>query len=392
MTNQNYIDQLRLPIIQSPMFIVSNARLVIASSKAGIVGSFPTANCRTLEALDQEFTEITQALGSGKDALPWAVNIIVSKMYARSKDDIELILKHKPPIVITSLGNPKEVVQKVHDYGGLVYSDVINLYHSKKAINAGVDGLILVCNGAGGHTGDLSPFAFISEVRSIFDGTIIVGGSISSGDSVLAIQALGADMAYMGTRFIATEESDATEEYKQMILNASASDIIKSNKITGVNGNWLEQSLNNAGINPNAGGIQSTISNFKKMIMPLIKQKLKVDFDVSKASAKRWKDIFESDSTPSDNDESISPDAEGELEVPIVEPEIPATPNENPDEEVDAVMDEYDINDGKKVFDPKLRLEYILISTFVGAKMPSKNAISILSILNFFNTDKTMFK
>ena len=292
MTNQNYIDQLRLPIIQSPMFIVSNARLVIASSKAGIVGSFPTANCRTLEALDQEFTEITQALGSGKDALPWAVNIIVSKMYARSNDDIELILKHKPPIVITSLGNPKEVVQKVHDYGGLVYSDVINLYHSKKAISAGVDGLILVCNGAGGHTGDLSPFAFISEVRSIFDGTIIVGGSISSGDAVLAIKALGADMAYMGTRFIATEESDATEDYKQMILNASANDIIKSNKITGVNGNWLEQSLNNAGINPNAGGIQSTISNFKKMIMPLIKQKLKVDFDVSKASAKRWKDIF----------------------------------------------------------------------------------------------------
>jgi len=292
MTNQNYINRLRLPIIQSPMFIVSNARLVIASSKAGIVGSFPTANCRTLEALDETFTEITEALGSGEGALPWAVNIIVSKMYARSNDDIDLILKHKPPIVITSLGNPEEVVRKVHEYGGLVYSDVINLYHSKKAISAGVDGLILVCNGAGGHTGDLSPFAFVSEVRQIFDGTIIVGGSISSGDSVLAIQALGADMAYMGTRFIATQESDATEDYKKMILNASASDIIKSNKITGVNGNWLEESLKNAGISPNASGIQSTISDFKKMVMPLIKQKLKVDFDVTKATAKRWKDIF----------------------------------------------------------------------------------------------------
>jgi nitronate monooxygenase len=155
-----------------------------------------------------------------------------------------------------------------------------------------VDGLILVCNGAGGHTGDLSPFAFVSEVRQLFDGTIIVGGSISSGDSVLAIQALGADMAYMGTRFIATQESDATEDYKKMILNASASDIIKSNKITGVNGNWLEESLKNAGISPNASGIQSTISDFKKMVMPLIKQKLKVDFDVTKATAKRWKDIF----------------------------------------------------------------------------------------------------
>ena len=282
MSKKDFIKNLRLPIIQSPMFIVSNARLVIASSKAGIIGSFPTANCRTLEALDQEFTDINQALGSGKDGLPWAVNIIVSKMYARSNDDIDLILKHKPPIVITSLGNPKEVVQKVHEYGGLVYSDVINLYHSKKAISAGVDGLILVCNGAGGHTGDLSPFAFVSEV----------GGSISSGDSILAIQALGADLAYMGTRFIATEESDATEDYKQMILNASASDIIKSNKITGVNGNWLEQSLQNAGISPNAGGIKSTIANFKKMLMPLIKQKLKVDFDVSKATTKRWKDIF----------------------------------------------------------------------------------------------------
>ena len=292
MTNQNYINRLRLPIIQSPMFIVSNARLVIASSKAGIVGSFPTANCRTLEALDETFTEITEALGSGEGALPWAVNIIVSKMYARSNEDIDLILKHKPPVVITSLGNPEEVVRKVHEYGGLVYSDVINLYHSKKAISAGVDGLILVCNGAGGHTGDLSPFAFVSEVRQLFDGTIIVGGSISSGDSVLAIQALGADMAYMGTRFIATQESDATEDYKKMILNASASDIIKSNKITGVNGNWLEESLKNAGISPNASGIQSTISDFKKMVMPLIKQKLKVDFDVTKATAKRWKDIF----------------------------------------------------------------------------------------------------
>ena len=292
MENQNFIKKLRLPIIQSPMFIVSNARLVIASSKAGIVGSFPTANCRTLEALDESFSEITAALGTGKDALPWSVNIIVSKMYARSNDDLDLILKYKPPIVITSLGNPKEVVEKVHEYGGLVFSDVINLYHSKKAISVGVDGLILICNGAGGHTGDLSPFAFVSEVREIFDGIIIVGGSISSGDSILAIQALGADMAYMGTRFIATQESDATDEYKEMILNATASEIVKSNKITGVNGNWLEQSLKNAGISTKDGGFKKTLSDLKRMIMPLIKQKLKVDFDISKVTAKRWRDIF----------------------------------------------------------------------------------------------------
>ena len=292
MENKNFIKKLRLPIIQSPMFIVSNARLVIASSRAGIVGSFPTANSRTLEALDETFSEITAALGTGKDALPWAVNIIVSKMYARSNDDLDLILKYKPPIVITSLGNPKEVVEKVHEYGGLVFSDVINLYHSKKAISVGVDGLILVCNGAGGHTGDLSPFAFVSEVREIFDGIIIVGGSISSGDSILAIQALGADMAYMGTRFIATQESDATDEYKEMILNATASEIVKSNKITGVNGNWLEQSLKNAGISTKDGGFKKTLSDIKRMIMPLIKQKLKVDFDISKVTAKRWRDIF----------------------------------------------------------------------------------------------------
>jgi nitronate monooxygenase len=292
MENKNFIKKLRLPIIQSPMFIVSNARLVIASSKAGIVGSFPTANCRTLEALDESFSEITAALGTGKDALPWSVNIIVSKMYARSNDDLDLILKYRPPIVITSLGNPKEVVEKVHEYGGLVFSDVINLYHSKKAISVGVDGLILICNGAGGHTGDLSPFAFVSEVREIFDGIIIVGGSISSGDSILAIQALGADMAYMGTRFIATQESDATDEFKEMILNATASEIIKSNKITGVNGNWLEQSLKNAGISTEDVGLKKTLSDLKRMVMPLIKQKLKVDFDVSKATAKRWRDIF----------------------------------------------------------------------------------------------------
>ena len=292
MENKNFIKKLRLPIIQSPMFIVSNARLVIASSKAGIVGSFPTANCRTLEALDESFSEITAALGTGKDALPWSVNIIVSKMYARSNDDLDLILKYKPPIVITSLGNPKEVVEKVHEYGGLVFSDVINLYHSKKAISVGVDGLILICNGAGGHTGDLSPFAFVSEVREIFDGIIIVGGSISSGDSILSIQALGADMAYMGTRFIATKESDATDEFKEMILNATASEIIKSNKITGVNGNWLEQSLKNAGISTKDSGFKKTLSDLKRMVMPLIKQKLKVDFDVSKATAKRWRDIF----------------------------------------------------------------------------------------------------
>ena len=292
MKNKQFIEKLRLPIIQSPMFIVSNSRMVIASSRAGIVGSFPTANARTLEDLDRRFTEITSALGTGENAPPWAVNIIVSKMYARSNDDIELIVKYKPPIVITSLGNPEQVVEKVHSYGGLVFSDVINLYHSKKAIDAGVDGLILVCNGAGGHTGDLSVFAFVSEVKAIFDGIIVVGGSISTGESILAIQALGADLAYMGTRFIATEESDASDKYKDMVINSSATQIIKSNKITGINGNWLEQSLNEAGIATDQGNAKGVLGDLKRMAMPLIKKKLKVDFDISKVTAKRWRDIF----------------------------------------------------------------------------------------------------
>ena len=292
MKNKQFIEKLRLPIIQSPMFIISNSRMVIASSRAGIVGSFPTANARTLEDLDQRFADITSALGSGENAPPWAVNIIVSKMYARSNDDIELIVKYKPPIVITSLGNPEQVVEKVHSYGGLVFSDVINLYHSKKAIDAGVDGLILVCNGAGGHTGDLSVFAFVSEVKAIFDGIIVVGGSISTGESILAIQALGADLAYMGTRFIATEESDASDKYKDMVINSSASQIIKSNKITGINGNWLEQSLNEAGIATDQGNAKGVLGDLKRMAMPLIKKKLKVDFDISKVTAKRWRDIF----------------------------------------------------------------------------------------------------
>ena len=292
MKNKQFIEKLRLPIIQSPMFIVSNSRMVIASSRAGIVGSFPTANARTLEDLDQRFTEITSALGTDENAPPWAVNIIVSKMYARSNDDIELIVKYKPPIVITSLGNPEQVVEKVHSYGGLVFSDVINLYHSKKAIDAGVDGLILVCNGAGGHTGDLSVFAFVSEVKAIFDGIIVVGGSISTGESILAIQALGADLAYMGTRFIATEESDASDKYKDMVINSSATQIIKSNKITGINGNWLEQSLNEAGIATDQGNAKGVLGDLKRMAMPLIKKKLKVDFDISKVTAKRWRDIF----------------------------------------------------------------------------------------------------
>ena len=274
------------------MFIVSTAQTVIASSEAGVVGTFPSANCRTLQELDQTLLQITDALGKGEGAPIWGVNLIVNDMFARRDDDLELILKYQPPIVITSLGSPKKAIEKVHAYGGLVFSDVINFYHAQKCIDAGVDGLILVCNGAGGHTGELSPFAFVSEIKQRFDGIIIVGGSISRGESVLAVQAMGADLAYMGTRFNATVESNASDKFKQMILEASASDISKSNQVTGINANWLSKSLSEAGIDPVKGRSNGFVGRMQKLIYKLMKRTLKVDFDIAKSSAKRWRDIF----------------------------------------------------------------------------------------------------
>lgn len=247
---------LSLPVICSPLFIISNPELVIAQCKAGVVGSFPALNARPAEELEVWLQRITSELESYKAAnpqakvAPYAVNQIVHASNDRLQHDVEMCVKYKVPIVITSLRPPNEVVGPVHSYGGLVFHDVINVKHAKKAIEAGVDGLILVCAGAGGHAGQLSPFALVSEIRSFYDGPIILSGSISKGEQVLAAQAMGADLAYMGTRFIATHEANADSAYKQMLVDTSADDIVYSNLFTGVHGNYLKPSIANAGLDP----------------------------------------------------------------------------------------------------------------------------------------------
>jgi nitronate monooxygenase len=249
-------NSLTLPVICSPLFIISNPDLVIAQCKAGVVGSFPALNARPAEELEVWLKRITSQLAeyqaANPDAIvaPFAVNQIVHGSNDRLQHDVEMCVKYKVPIVITSLRAPNEVVGPIHSYGGLVFHDVINVKHAKKAIEAGVDGLILVCAGAGGHAGQLSPFALVSEIRAFYDGPIILSGSISKGEQILSAQAMGADLAYMGTRFIATHEANADAAYKQMLVDTSADDIVYSNLFTGVHGNYLKPSIVNAGMDP----------------------------------------------------------------------------------------------------------------------------------------------
>jgi nitronate monooxygenase len=248
--------RLSLPVIGSPMFIVSGPELVIAQCKAGIVGSFPALNARPAEVLEQWLQRITtelddyRAKNPDKPVAPFAVNQIVHQSNDRLQHDVEMCVKYKVPIVITSLRAPNEVVDAIHSYGGIVLHDVINIRHAKKALEAGVDGLILVCAGAGGHAGTLSPFALVSEVRQFFNGPIALSGSISHGGQVLAAQAMGADFAYMGTRFIATQEANAAASYKQMLIDSAAGDIVYSSLFTGVHGNYLKKSITAAGMDP----------------------------------------------------------------------------------------------------------------------------------------------
>jgi nitronate monooxygenase len=248
--------RLSLPVIGSPMFIVSNPDLVIAQCKAGIVGSFPALNARPPEVLDDWLARITEELEAARAAdpdrpvAPFAVNQIIHGSNNRLEHDIGLCVKHRVPIIITSLRAPTDIVGPVHGYGGLVFHDVTNMRHARKAVEAGVDGLILVCTGAGGHAGTLSPFALLSEVRAFYDGAIILAGAISNGASVLAAQAMGADLAYIGTRFIATREANAEPAYKQALINSMAEDIVYTNLFTGVHGNYLKPSIIAAGLDP----------------------------------------------------------------------------------------------------------------------------------------------
>ncbi|AAK24343.1 NAD(P)H-dependent flavin oxidoreductase [Caulobacter vibrioides] len=249
-------DRLRLPVIASPLFIISNPDLVIAQCKAGIVGSFPSLNARPLSQLDEWLARITEELAAWDKAnpdmpsAPFAVNQIVHKTNNRLEDDIAMCVKYKVPLVITSLGAREDVNQAIHSYGGITLHDVITDRFARKAIEKGADGLIPVAAGAGGHAGTLSPFALIQEIRQWFDGPVALSGSIASGRSILAAQAMGADLAYVGSAFIATKEANAVEGYKQMIVDSKADDILYSNLFTGVHGNYLRPSVIKAGLDP----------------------------------------------------------------------------------------------------------------------------------------------
>jgi len=266
------------------MFIVSGPELVIEQCKAGIVGAFPALNARPEPMLDEWLQRITGELNQyrndnpGLPVAPFAVNQIVHQSNTRLVQDVEACVKYEVPIVITSLRPPAEVVDAVHSYGGLVFHDVISLRHARKAIEQGVDGVIAVCAGAGGHAGPLSPFALVKEIRKEFDGVIILSGSITNGNDVLAARAMGADLAYSGTRFIATTEANAVPGYKEMIVDSNASDIVYSSLFTGIHGSYLKGSIANAGMDPDN-----------------LPDGTKDDMDFGKAGkldAKAWKDIW----------------------------------------------------------------------------------------------------
>jgi len=249
-------DRLRIPVVGAPMFILSQPELVIAQCTAGVVGSFPALNARPAELLDGWLTRIRDELAAWdaahpeRPAAPFAVNQIVHKSNDRLEHDLAMCVKHRVPIVITSLGAREDVNQAIHSYGGIVLHDVINVVHARKAIDKGADGLIAVCAGAGGHAGGLSPFALVSEIRAWWDGPLLLSGAIANGRSVLAAQALGADLAYVGSAFIATHEAQASERYKSAVVESTAADIIYTNLFTGVLGNYLRASIVNAGLDP----------------------------------------------------------------------------------------------------------------------------------------------
>ena len=249
-------DRLRLPVIASPLFIVSGPDLVIAQCKAGIVGSFPSLNARPLSQLDEWLARITEELAAWDRAhpeapsAPFAVNQIVHKTNNRLEDDVELCAKYKVPVIITSLGAREDVNAAVHGWGGVIMHDVISNFFARKAIEKGADGLIPVAAGAGGHAGRLSPFAMVQELREWFDGPIALSGSIANGGAILAAQAMGADLAYIGSAFIATKEANAVQGYKDMIVERGGEDIVYTNLFTGVHGNYLRPSIEKAGLDP----------------------------------------------------------------------------------------------------------------------------------------------
>ncbi|TAZ76439.1 NAD(P)H-dependent flavin oxidoreductase [Rhizobium ruizarguesonis] len=276
-------DRLRLPVIGSPLFIISHPALTLAQCEAGIVGAFPALNARPESQLDEWLAEITEELARHdaahpeRPAAPFAVNQIVHMSNKRLEHDLTLCVKYKVPIVISSLGAAPEVNAAVHSYGGIVLHDIINNRHAHSAIRKGADGLIAVAAGAGGHAGTLSPFALVQEIREWFDGPLLLAGAIATGGAILAAEAMGADMAYIGSPFIATEEARAADAYKQAIVAGAAGDIVYSNYFTGVHGNYLKPSIVAAGMDPD----NLPLADVSKM-----------DFEQAVGGAKAWKDIW----------------------------------------------------------------------------------------------------
>jgi nitronate monooxygenase len=280
---ENWWNHMSVPAIAAPMFLVSGPDLVSACCKNGVIGSFPAPNARPIEVLDEWMGKLNADLEEAKmnkpdlKIAPWAMNMVVHSSYSRLEEELELLKKHKPQLVITSLGSPKRVVEIVHEYGGLVFSDVSDVKFARKAAETGVDGLILVASGAGGHAGELNSFAFVDSVRTFWDGIIVLAGSITTGKAILAAQAAGADLAYMGTRFIVAKESMANDEYRQMVVDATQDDLILTDAFSGVKANMLKPSIIRAGLDPEK-----------------LTKKESVNFDSMQreTNAKAWKDIW----------------------------------------------------------------------------------------------------
>ena len=275
--------QLRVPVVAAPMFLVSGPDMVLAACRAGLIGAFPTPNARPIETLEQWMRQITEGLVRARDEQPqapigpWCANLVTHSSNTRLAEDLALVAKYRPPLVVTALGSPKPAIDVVHGYGGRVIADVVNLTLARKAIDAGADGLACICHGAGGHTGSLNPFAFVSAVREHFDGLVIVGGGISDGWGVAGAIASGADLVYMGTRFIPTVESMADPAYKQMLVDSSADDLLVSAALTGSPASWLKPSLRARGLDPDNLPTERPQRNYDSNIAP---------------GAKRWRDVW----------------------------------------------------------------------------------------------------
>jgi nitronate monooxygenase len=292
--------RLHLPLIAAPMFLVSGVELVVAACSHGVIGSFPTANCRSAEQLDGWLTEIDTRLqrqsdANGKAMAPVCANLIVHRSNVRLADDLAVLLRHAPELVITSVGSPEPVLVPLHDAGVLVFADVASLRHAERAIEAGADGLVLLTAGAGGQTGWLNPFAFVRAVRQFFEGPIVLAGGISDGHALRAAQALGCDLAYMGTKFIATQESMADPRYKAMLVESSADDILLTHAFTGLQTNMLRPSIVAAGLDPDALPERGAID-------------IAIDIDVGARANRpaRWKDIWSAGHSTSGVDAVLS--------------------------------------------------------------------------------------